>query len=587
MTKEKFQTLYNQTSETIESLKNRSNLLSIIRFCLCILFLFCLLAGYFYHLNILYIFSLIIILLFMIFVRIHQKIKEHLCFVEAQNHIYNQHLKRINGEWECFYNGSEFTNNQDHLSEDLDIFGNHSLYQLINASFTLLGKERLSRLLKLDSTDLKEIQSRQESVVELSQNEDFVLLLQTYGELMNNNKIDNNMISSLCFSRRMTSQLIFILPLITLTGMILSLLHLFKPYSFLICEIGVVLQLALSFLMLHRSNEMFEPITHLHSVLNEYFNIFQLIENHHFSSMYLKNLQNQLLNPLASTKGIKDLYKIAQKVSYRKNIFAFILLNGFLSFDVLLQYQYQNWLQMYGDYIQKWFDALADLEACMSLSILKIDEFNVSIPCVRRNTDFSFKNLRHPLISQDHVIGNDFVLKKNINVITGSNMSGKTTFMRTIALNLVLAYAGGYVFAQEMNCSLMKIYTSMRVKDDVEGGISTFYGELLRIKEMIDESQKGENMICFIDEIFKGTNSLDRIAGAKATIEQLSLSHCITFITTHDFELCQFNDLSIQNYHFDEHYKNNKIYFDYLIKEGQSKSTNGQFLLKQLGIIKE
>ena len=167
-------------------------------------------------------------------------------------------------------------------------------------------------------------------------------------------------------------------------------------------------------------------------------------------------------------------------------------------------------------------------------------------------------------------------------MITGSNMSGKTTFMRTIALNLILAYAGGFVFAKNMSCFPMHIMTSMRVKDNVEEGISTFYGELLRIKEMIEYSHKKQPMICFIDEIFKGTNSLDRIAGAKATIEKLSLPYAYTFLTTHDLELGQ---LKKQNYHFDEYYEDEHIYFDYKIKKGISKSSNGQFLLKQVGIL--
>ncbi len=136
-----------------------------------------------------------------------------------------------------------------------------------------------------------------------------------------------------------------------------------------------------------------------------------------------------------------------------------------------------------------------------------------------------------------------------------------------------------------MICSCMTILTSMRVKDNVEEGISTFYGELLRIKKMIEYSQFKKPMVCFIDEIFKGTNSLDRIAGARATIKKLSLEHCIFFMTTHDFELCNTQEIDISNYHFDEYYQDDKIFFDYLLHKGQSQTTNGQFLLKQLGII--
>ena len=201
------------------------------------------------------------------------------------------------------------------------------------------------------------------------------------------------------------------------------------------------------------------------------------------------------------------------------------------------------------------------------------------------NLELSFHHLRHPLIPQDKVVGNDFHLEHQTNVITGSNMSGKTTFMRTVALNLVLAQAGGYVFADDMTCSYMHILTSMRVRDNVEEGISTFYGELLRIKDMITYSQTQQPMICFIDEIFKGTNSLDRIAGAKATLEKLSLPYCMVFITTHDFELTKMDHVLYSNYHFEEHYVDGQLCFDYQIKKGPSTSTNGKFLLQQVGIL--
>lgn len=172
-------------------------------------------------------------------------------------------------------------------------------------------------------------------------------------------------------------------------------------------------------------------------------------------------------------------------------------------------------------------------------------------------------------------------------VITGSNMSGKTTLLRTIGINLVLAYAGSPVCAKEFNCSIMDIFTSMRVKDDISTGVSTFYAELIRIKMIIEHVKKQSPMIFLIDEIFRGTNSNDRISGAKNIISNLYKEWIIGLISTHDFELCEMENekhINVKNYHFSEYYENNKIIFDYKLKQGRCNTTNAKYLMRLVGV---
>jgi DNA mismatch repair ATPase MutS len=175
----------------------------------------------------------------------------------------------------------------------------------------------------------------------------------------------------------------------------------------------------------------------------------------------------------------------------------------------------------------------------------------------------------HPLIREEECVRNDFVLEKGACVITGSNMSGKTTLLRTVGINLVLAYAGAPVFAERLECGLMDVFTSMRVHDDLGSGISTFYAELLRVKKIIDHSHQEIPMIFLIDEIFIGTNSPDRITGARSVLKNLNRKWIIGLISTHDFELCELeqeNRMKIKNYHFTEKYAGNEIKFDYKLK---------------------
>jgi len=191
----------------------------------------------------------------------------------------------------------------------------------------------------------------------------------------------------------------------------------------------------------------------------------------------------------------------------------------------------------------------------------------------------------HILINDEERVANDLSMQNEILIITGSNMSGKTTFLRTIGVNLVLCYNGARVIAEEFSASIMEICSSMRIVDDLGKGISTFYAEILKIKKIIDKAEEGPNMIFLIDEIFRGTNSVDRIAGAKNVINNLKNSGAIGAISTHDLELSQLDDgKRILNYHFDDQYDGDKITFDYKIKKGASTSTNARNLMKLAGI---
>lgn len=579
-----------QTQILVDKINKKSNTISIIRFALMIGIIVFLLFGYFQNNTLFYIISFIYLFFFIAFVFIHNKIKKELIYNQSLLEVYHEHVLRVENKWDTFQeDGTSFLDEKDYTSLDLDVFSSHSLFQMINIAFTYSGKKKLAQY--LSNKDFSQIIQKQAATKEISENIEFVIEMQTYGKMTHSKKetaiydylhtINDN-------HYKPFFKAIMILPIIAVISVILAFLSIGYPYTYIVAEVIIVFQLLLSFVLLQSHSQIFEPISIFDKSLRSYVSIFELIQKQDFKSIYLKNIYQKLFNDSDVLNGVKELSKIAQRVSYRKNLFAFIILNGLGLYEIYVRNQYIRWLRKYQNDISGWFDCLAELEALMSLSVLKIDQFDVELPKIYNQGELklSFQNLRHPLIAKDKVIGNDFTMNKPVCIVTGSNMSGKTTFMRTVGLNLILAYAGGFVFGKNMKCSAMSIYTSMRVKDNVEEGVSTFYGELLRIKSMIDFSDQQVPLICLIDEIFKGTNSLDRIAGAKATIERLSQPHVFTFLTTHDVELCQSQLIEVQNQHFEEYYDNQKIYFDYLIKDGKSQTTNGQFLLKQLGIMK-
>ena len=579
-----FEKEYMNTKKESQYIHRYCNMFAVLRLVFFCAMIVLLLLGYYWQ-NIGYVLAGIFFIGFIGMVIIHNRYKKQDLYIQSLLKTYKHHIDRKEGKWKEFEeNGEAFLSDQDYKSLDLDVLGQNSLYQMICVAFTQQGKKQLVDYLIQDSS-YDQMMERQKAVKELADMPEFVVRLETLGSMIPEQKkngiekwmayIQNQSIPTL-------SRFLFIIPLIICCSLICVCFGWGTPYSQAILEVGVVLQLCFTFLKYRYHQEMFEPIAYLSTGLESYAQSYAQIVNNSFSSSYLKSLQSNITHQEDAIRAILQLSHISQKVIYRQNIFAFLFLNGLGLFDYYIQYQYAKWLKQYSHAVPKWFESLAHIEALMSLAVLKVDQFDVVLPDIQEQKTLSFHDLRHPLIDPYHVVGNDFEMQESLCVITGSNMSGKTTFMRTIALNLILAYAGGFVFAKNMSCFPMHIMTSMRVKDNVEEGISTFYGELLRIKEMIEYSHKKQPMICFIDEIFKGTNSLDRIAGAKAAIEKLSLPYAYTFLTTHDLELGQ---LKKQNYHFDEYYEDEHIYFDYKIKKGISKSSNGQFLLKQVGIL--
>ena len=283
---------------------------------------------------------------------------------------------------------------------------------------------------------------------------------------------------------------------------------------------------------------------------------------------------------------LNKLIHIANLDSFRLNFLSYIIGNIFFALNPIILNNYNKLIEKENKNFKISIDALEEIETLVSLTTIAYIKKEICLPKIDKELSLNIENMKHPLLQEKKCISNSFNSNKDINIITGSNMSGKTSFMRTIGINLVLAYIGTFVNAQEFTCPIMKIFTSINVKDDIKKGISTFYGELKRIKNILDHDKEKEiPLIIFIDEIFKGTNYNDRIFGAKEVLKKLASLNCIVFLTTHDFELCEIKEKKINNYHFEEFYKENKIYFDYKIKQGKCNTTNAKYLMRKMKII--
>lgn len=536
----------------------------------------------------------ILSILFISLVIYHNVVKDKLNFSKEILKINNKYLARIDGKWIGFDDiGEEFINKEHKYSLDLDIVGKKSLFQFVNIANTWNGRRILAKTLLEPQYDKSEIYLRQQAIKELGSKLDFCQefeylssrhreKLQDPEKLINYAESKERSIKSLKIKG-----LIHYLPIIVIPLSVAVIIFKIKKLYILVPTL-ILFQTLLWMFGFSKNNEILRPVGTFRYDLGTYLDILKLLEKEKFESKKLNDIKEVLFNENhSSILAIKELNKISEKINLKfNNALLYLVFNGLFLWDYECVFLLEDWKSKYGIEVKKWIEAIGEIESLMSLGVLVQINEGISFPTIDDSKlKISAKDLGHPLINNKERITNDIELEDNIFIITGSNMSGKTTFLRTIGINLVLAYSGGPVYASKMSCSLLEIFTSMRVTDDLKNGISTFYAELLRIKDIINYANKNKNMVFLIDEIFRGTNSADRILGAKNVLANLDKLGAIGAITTHDLELCLLDKYNrVKNYHFSEYYKDNKIYFDYKIRPGKSTTTNAKYLMKLVGI---
>ncbi len=325
------------------------------------------------------------------------------------------------------------------------------------------------------------------------------------------------------------------------------------------------------------------------STIKSYAEILSMIEKKEFKSAHLVNVKSNLKNEKGSSCG-EEMKKLSNLLDWIGDSFGnayYLIINLFIFSDVFIIENVNDWREENRKYLEGWIEVMSEIDALSSISNLYFDFSNWNFPKIVDTKEVRGKMIGHPLIGEK-AVRNNYSLSgnKKVTLITGSNMSGKSTFLRTVGLNLILSYIGAPTFSEEFECGIFNVYTCMRTKDNLEENISSFYAEILRIKILIEASKRGENVFFLLDEIFKGTNSVDRHIGATELIKQLINSGAIGLVSTHDLELCDLEkvDNRIENYNFREYYEDNKIKFDYKLRNGKSETQNAIHLMKLAGI---
>lgn len=598
-------------SEQLQEKRKKSGIYSNIRM---VIFLSAIIFGglliYFKYPAAAIIVFLLNLAAFFFVVLIHSRQKREIAFLEALYAIHNEYLARIQHSFDKLPDtGEDFRDRNHDFSDDLDLFGSHSLFHLISIAQTWFGRRTLADLLvsaqKTEKTS-EEILKRQKAVKEFSENLSMLQEFQAAGRLSRKSTEDPRKLLEYAKhkadDRPLISMGLYILSVCITSILIITVILavVFKVIPNYVPLSVTVIQLILVALNFQKYKPVFASVEDLYSELSAYSEFFRDIENARVSSEILISTKKLLIGSgsaksASASSRVKKLHRICLFVQARSQPLLFFLLNVLFLYDNHCIFFLEKWKRESGSQLETYMRALGTWEALMSLSTLAVIYPECSFPTFvdesqEEKSDHAFfesQMMGHPLIPVRKQVRNDFSLQKGIALITGSNMSGKTTLLRTVGINAVLAYSGSICCADATHLGMMQIGSSMRIADNLGEGLSTFYAELLRIEIIIRKARLGEPLLFLIDEIFRGTNSRDRTDGAVIVLKNLSKPWIIGLMSTHDYQLCSLDEKSgvdLRYFHFSESYDEEGIHFDYHLTPGVSVSANARYLMRMIGI---
>jgi DNA mismatch repair ATPase MutS len=287
---------------------------------------------------------------------------------------------------------------------------------------------------------------------------------------------------------------------------------------------------------------------------------------------------------------VRGLASLVSAFDARLNSMTNLVVNSFLLYDLQCIYRLEKWKEENAMHLPGWLNTIREAEVLCSFGTFAFNHPGFAFPQINSGLILSAKDMGHPLLEENERVVNDVHLdrKQSIMIITGANMAGKSTFLRSLGVNVVLALSGAPVCASEFHCPLMDLRSGMRTADSLKEHQSYFYAELDRLKSIMEDLREGKPLLILLDEILKGTNSTDKQAGSVALVKQLTERHCLVLIATHDLALGDLENKypgRILNYSFEANIENEQLFFDYKLKRGLAQKMNATFLMRKMGII--
>lgn len=528
------------------------------------------------------------IVLFLYLVTQFSNVKRHKEYLERLIAINATELEILARKFHHLPDGKEFLQPDHPYAQDLDLFGRGSFYQYANRTTLQQGREVLSSLL-LDGYP-KDITKKQEAIQELAQLPEW---RQHFSALAGETqpKISPDLVANWMKNHKsFTPKWVGIVAPIFALG---SILLIFLAFSGWVPESLVLFWyfLGVGIVGRHFKNilKFAAQVSEAQETIQQHQRLISELEGHHFNSELLQDLQRKLV--VEGEKTSKILKNFGQRMDLfdqQNNLLVLMLGQGLMLWSLFFAHRVEIWIAKYGNDVEDWFAAIAQFDAYISLGTYAFNHPDHTYPkIVEGDMVLQAKEVGHPLVDPAKNVLNDFTIGKGrFCIVTGANMAGKSTFLRAVALQIVMANMGLPVKGKEVQYNPVRLLTSMRSSDSLTDETSYFYAELKRLKYIVEELEKGD---CFVilDEILKGTNSVDKAEGSKKFVERLVRNGSTGMVATHDLSLCTLaNELpEVENRYFDAQIVNGELFFDYKFKEGVCQNMNASFLLKNMGIV--
>ena len=574
---------YNQDFLKVKNQLYRSSMLRLVVFCLGALGVYLGLGNP----QVVWGIVCIVLVLFVFLVSRHSDLQYERDRIKTLQEINSTEIKVLQRQFDHLPEGREFMDPDHPFSQDIDLFGRGSFYQYVNRTALDQGNQELASLLLSNSTAA--ILSKQEAVKELAQLPEWRQNYSAIATLVKTETPTDIIIKWLKGYKRFVPQRMRIMPIVfSAVSVLLMGSYLADFVSGWWVIAWLLLGLGITSKYLKRINLLAAHTSKVQSTFAQYQKLVLELENIRFESGLLKERQASILQGGIKTSSVlKEFSRILNALDQRNNIIIGLLGNGFLLRDLFVSRKIELWIRNHEEEVENWFKVIAFFDAYASLGNFAYNHPSYAFPILSEGTQITGENAGHPLLHPGKNVLNDFRIdKEKFLIITGANMAGKSTFLRTVSLQIMMANVGLPVCASKMEYAPIKLITSMRTSDSLTDDESYFFSELKRLKFIVDQIRE-EDYFIVLDEILKGTNSTDKAIGSRKFIERLVGSKSTGIIATHDLSLCEVAEQlpQVANYYFDAQIIDGELHFDYKFKKGICQNMNASFLLKKMSIV--
>lgn len=531
---------------------------------------------------------------FLLLVKLHNRLFHQKDWYETSIHHYQAELASLENDNSAFDGGKKWIDASHPFSLDLDVFGDASLFQALNRTCTSFGKETLSKWLRKPLDNKIDIETRQQAIKELSNYNDFRETFRITGCL---NKNDETTMSNLkkwiaspsVFLQKRSNQWICrAVPVINIILFVLGMMNVISMswFGLVFCSFAIA-----SSKLIRRITRIQESYNKTLKMLSTYVRLIELANKQSMESPLLTTLKKEFeSHGKKASEVLGMLAKELDRLDLRNNLILYALLEGSLFWQLRQMLRIERWKEEYGTHLLQWLEALGRLDALCALGTFAFNHKEYTYPII---TDqpfvFRAKDMGHPLMPRKQCVVNDVEIPQRpyFLIITGANMAGKSTYLRTIGCNYILACIGAPVCCSSLEIYPAHLMTSLRTSDSLAHNESYFFAELKRLQQILERLKNGEEMFIILDEILKGTNSMDKQKGSFALVKQLLQLKTNGIIATHDLllgDLIQHFPDEISNYCFEADIQHDELTFSYKLREGIAQNMNACFLMQKMGI---